>query len=189
MGNADPWTHTMRRLLSLGLCLFALALPADRGHAQIQSFDLAAMLARTDHVVAGEIVEHEVLSFPDPSGEGVNWFTRLTIDGRSLIDGRELSVDVHFLGGMTESGEGVWNSEAPLAEDVEQGGRVVAFYKWLDDMGGGVPGNFLYAMHGGLFRTVSGPQGPVVLGRGQGYAVRENLLLDDLDEAVRTLSR
>ena len=42
--------------------------------------------------------------------------------------------------------------------------RVVAFYKWLDNMGGDVAANGLYASHGGLYRVIDGPSGAVVLG-------------------------
>ena len=37
------------------------------------------------------------------------------------------------------------NSEAPSADDVRIGNRVVAFYKWIDNMGGDLAGNALYA--------------------------------------------
>jgi len=179
----------MRRPLSLVLALCALLLPPQSSRAQVLRLDLSEMLERVDDVVAGEIVAQELLAHPDPSGEGTLWFTRITVDGRSLIDGREIVVDLHILGGMDAQGEGVWNSEAPMPEEVLPGGRVVVFYKWLDDMCAGLPGNFLYTMHGGLYRTVTGPAGPVVLGRGEGYPVRHNLRLDDLDQAVRTLTR
>ena len=54
-------------------------------------------------------------------------------------------------------------------------------------MGGGVWANGLYASHGGLYRTVQGPSGPVVLGRGTGYAIARNVKLADLSTAVRTI--
>jgi hypothetical protein len=65
---------------------------------------------------------------------------------------------------------------------------VVAFYRWTDDMGGGVPANALVAAHGGLYRTVEGPRGAAVLGRGEGYAVRSNRYLTDLESTVRRLA-
>ena len=109
-------------------------------------------------------------------------FSRRRIDLRS---GLALQVP----GGFLDETNGVWNSEAPRDDEVEIGQRVVVFYKWLDDMGGGVSGNALYAMHGGLFRTAVGPKGRVVLGRGQGYAIRQNATLDDVDSAVSSIRR
>ena len=45
----------------------------------------------------------------------------------------------------------------------------------------------LYASHGGVYRTVDGPQGVVVLGRGEGYAVKNNTRLDHLEVAIPKL--
>jgi hypothetical protein len=82
----------------------------------------------------------------------------------------------------------VFNSEAPAADDVKVGKRVVAFYRWADDIGGGVSANALMAAHGGLYRTVDGPHGPAVLGRGEGYAITSNRFVAQLESAVRLLS-
>jgi len=70
---------------------------------------------------------------------------------------------------------------------VQLGNRVVAFYRWSDQLGGGLSGNALMAAHGGLFRTVDGPHGTAVLGRGQGYAVSANVRLGDLESALGAL--
>ena len=40
------------------------------------------------------------------------------------------SGDVTFQGGFIDEEHGVYNSEAPVADDVKIGNRVVAFYKW-----------------------------------------------------------
>ena len=82
----------------------------------------------------------------------------------------------------------MFNSEAPAADDVKLGKRVVAFYRWADDIGGGVPANALVAAHGGLYRTVEGPRGPAVLGRGEGYAISSNRYVSQLESAVRLLA-
>ena len=63
----------------------------------------------------------------------------------------------------------------------------MAFYKHLDNAGGGLACNFLYASHGGLFRTAEGPNGTVVLGRGEGYAIDSNISVEDLTKAVKSL--
>ena len=51
----------------------------------------------------------------------------------------------------------------------------------------GVGANRLYASHGSFYRTVEGPQGLVVLGRGEGYAVNKNIQLSSLRSATRSI--
>jgi hypothetical protein len=116
------------------------------------------------------------------------YFTTLTIQGRTLDGGQPITVDVSYRGGFVSETEGVFNSEAPSADDVKLGRRVVAFYRWTDDMGGGVAANALMAAHGGIYRVVEGSRGAAVLGRGEGYAVRANVRLEQLASAVQTLS-
>ena len=120
--------------------------------------------------------------------DGPHFFTKLTIAGRRLYDGQPTTVEVAFRGGFVSPTEGVFNSEAPAADDVAVGKRVVAFYRWADDMGGGFADNALVAAHGGLYRTVEGPLGAAVLGRGEGYAIAANRRVADLETAVRTLA-
>jgi hypothetical protein len=48
--------------------------------------------------------------------------------------------------------------------------------------------NALVAAHGGLYRTVDGPQGPAVLGRGEGYAIAPTVRVEQLESAVRLLA-
>ena len=166
----------------------AAALAAGFGSAQIERLDLKAMVAKTDNSVYAEITHKRVFRVDHPLDGPELFFTTLTLQGRSLRDGTALTVDVTFPGGFVSETEGVHNSEAPSAEDVKLGNRVVAFYRWTANMGGDVRGNALYASHGGLYRTLEGPKGvPMVLGRGDGYAVDKNLRLDELETAVRTL--
>ena len=84
---------------------------------------------------------------------------------------------------------GVQTCALPIsADDVKVGKNVVAFYAWIDDFGGGVPTNALVAAHGGLYRTVDGPRGAAVLGRGQGFAIEANMRLAQLEAAVRQIA-
>ena len=121
-------------------------------------------------------------------GEGL-YFTTITIQGKTLGDARPLTVDVTFHGGFVSETEGVFNSEAPSKDDVKVGRNVVAFYRWADDMGGGVAANALVAAHGGIYRVVEGARGSAVLGRGEGYAVARNTRVEQLESAVRTLKQ
>ena len=69
------------------------------------------------------------------------------------------------------------------------GNKVVAFYGWIDNMGGDVAGNALWASHGGLYQVAAIGSREVVLGKGEGYAVASNWDLPKLDREVQRLSK
>jgi len=115
------------------------------------------------------------------------YFTTITIDGRSLSNEQPLKVDVTFGGGFISPKEGSYNSEAPVADDVKVGNKVVAFFKHVDDMGNGLSGNVLYTWHGGIYRVFTQRGESVVLGRGNGYAISSNWKLEELDAEITRL--
>lgn len=162
------------------LPLVALALAAAAG-ASIERLTLRKMIAKADAGIVGEITAHEVVAVPlDRDGEEMT-FTNLTIVGHDLLSGDAATVTLSYPGGVLPGDRGGHNSEAPSQDDVKLGNRVVAFYKWFDNMGGGYAGNQLYASHGGLFRTFSDKSGRVVVqGRGRGYAIDRNVRLKSL---------
>ncbi|MEM7308388.1 MAG: hypothetical protein AAF682_17035 [Planctomycetota bacterium] len=166
--------------------LVALAVTAV-GTAQIERLTLDQMVAKTDNAVIAEITGSRVFRVDHPVDGPELYYTTLTLAGTSLADGKPITVDVTFAGGFISDTEGVHNSEAPSADDIRVGNQVVAFYRWTNNMGGDVAANALYASHGGLFRTVAGPTGTVVLGRGEGYAVDTNKSLGSLKKAVQSL--
>lgn len=169
---------------TLGLSVFALAAAASLGLAQIERLDLAQMVAKTDNAVVGKIIDSKVIRVDDPVDGPQLYYTTLTIQGQSLYDGQTISVPVTFAGGFIAPDDGVFNSEAPSADDTKLGNEVVAFYKWSDNMGGHVAANALYASHGGLYRVVPSKRGPVVLGRGDGYAISSNMTVPALTGAI-----
>ena len=179
----------MRTLIpTLGRSAFLVCLLSLVPRAQVKSFTLAEMVRTADQSIHGEIVASSAFRAVAPAGD-VHYYTRLTIQGRTLAEARPVTVDVILRGGFVDETEGVFNSEAPAADEVRIGKRVVAFYRWSDDLGGGVPGNALVAAHGGLDRVAEGPRGAAVLGRGEGYAIRANLRIEELESAVRLLRR
>ena len=177
--------------LALPLTAAAFLVAATLGTAQIERLDLNQMVSKTDNAVFGTITNKEVIRIDHPKDGPELYFTTLTIEGHSLrsnSDNNEpLTVDVTFAGGFIDSVRGVHNSEAPVADDVRVGNRVVAFYKWTDNLGGDLAGNGLYAAHGGLFRTIETRQGTVVQGRGEGYAVSTNVTLANLNQQIVTI--
>jgi hypothetical protein len=177
------------RIAKTALAAAALAAASILGTAQIERLDLTQMVSKADNAVVGKIVEREVIRIDHPVDGPELYYTHLTIDGRSLVDGEKLSVVVTFAGGFIDDENGVWNSEAPTAEETAVGKNVVAFYQWTDNMGGDLAANALYAAHGGLYRTVEGRTGTVVQGRGEGYAVANNIKLGDLDAQITKISQ
>jgi len=172
------------RFLSVLAGATALATATVLGTAQIERLDLQQMVTKADNAVVGEIVGREVIRIDHETDGPELYYTHLTIAGRSLVDGEELTVVVTHGGGFIDDENGVWNSEAPTLEETKVGKNVVAFYQWTENMGGDLAANALYAAHGGLFRTVEGRSGTVVLGRGDGYAVANNIKLAQLDSQV-----
>jgi len=182
--------HRHRLLL---LVAVMLPLAAGAAFASIERLSLRQMVEKTDGAVFGQIVGRQVTAVPMTDGSGELFFTTLTVQGRALYGtaaGQALTVSVSFPGGFVDRERGVWNAEAPSEDDVRVGNRIVAFYKWSDDMGGGFAANALYASHGGLFRTFETKQGTrVVQGRGQGYAVPANRTLVDVEREAAGLRR
>jgi len=155
--------------------------------AQIKSFTLEEMVQTADGAVFGQIVGSRAFRVDHPVDGDQLYFTELTVQGKSLKDGTPTTVTVTYNGGFISESEGVFNSEAPAKDDVKVGNKVVAFYAWTDNMGGDVAANGLVASHGGLYRTVEGPRGTTVLGRGEGYALRNNLRIGDLEGSLGRL--
>jgi len=166
----------------------ALAAAGTVGLAQIERLTLDQMVQKTDNAVAGTIVKSKVFRVDHPIDGPELYYTTLTLRGRSLLDSKPLEVDVTFPGGFISETEGVWNSEAPSADEIKLGNEVVAFYGWTDNMGGDVAANALWASHGGLYRIAKSRKGEVVLGKGQGYAVSSNIELTKLDTQITQLA-
>ena len=157
---------------------------AALGTAQIERLDLPTMLQKADDAIFGTITHSEVIRIDHPVDGPELYYTHITIEGRSLSTGLSESRVITFHGGFIDDENGVYNSESPSADDVRIGSEVVAFYAWTENMGGDLAANALYAGHGGVYRTVKGRKGTVVLGRGDGYAINKNIKLSDLDGEV-----
>ncbi|MBL8862439.1 MAG: hypothetical protein JNK02_10560 [Planctomycetes bacterium] len=167
----------------------ALAGVSVLGTAQIERLDLAQMVQRADDALLGKIVARNVIRIDHEVDGPELYFTSLTIEGRSLSTNEPRTVDVWFGGGFINETEGVFNSEAPSMDDQKIGNRVVAFYKFEDNMGGDLSGNALMTWHGGLYRTFESRGTTFVQGRGNGYAIPSNVRLSDLDAQVKALAQ
>ena len=145
------------------------------------------MVLEADNVLFGQITKSHVFRVDHPVDGPELYFTTITVEGTAMGDETPVTVDVTYNGGFINAEEGVFNSEAPSADDVKIGNNVVVFYKWADNLGGDVRGNGLVASHGGLYRTAASQKDSVILGRGPGYAVDRNISLTDFDGAVRRI--
>ncbi|MBI5363382.1 MAG: hypothetical protein HZA53_09390 [Planctomycetes bacterium] len=175
----------MPHLPRLFLCMaLSVAVAAPSARASIERLDLPTMVAKSDGAVEGLITRRRVVRIDDAKDGPELYFTLITIEGRSLVDGTALTVEVLHAGGFVDARHGVFNSEAPAADDTRIGNRVVAFYKRSENVGGGLAGNALYAAHGGLYRTFQAAKGVIVQGRGAGYAVSANVELSVLRAQV-----
>ncbi|MBK7642269.1 MAG: hypothetical protein IPJ19_04355 [Planctomycetes bacterium] len=177
---------SLHKLLATGA---VLAASATLAWASIQRLDLAAMMKAADNAVVGTITHKETIRIDHPVAGKELYFTALTIEGHSLKDDSNVTVDVWFGGGFVDPEHGVHNSEAPSDDDQKIGNHVVAFYHWEPNMGGDHAGNALYAWHGGLYRTFEARSGKtIVQGRGDGYAIPANIELGELTKQIKVLA-
>ncbi len=170
----------------LGALVVALGATAQ---AQIKRLSLEQMTTSTDNAILGTIKARRVIDVGNERDGFGLYYTILTIQGESLYTGRATTVDVVMRGGWLdkERGIGSWDSESPTDDETALGKKVVAYYLWVDNIGRNVGANILNASHGGLFRTVEGPTGTVVLGRGEGYAISKNTSVVSLKKATATI--
>ncbi len=175
-------------LTPLVLAASILALGA-LGTAQIKALTLDEMVTQTEGCVFGSVTGQEVFVIDHPVDGPELYYTTLTVQGRSLYTGKDTTIQVTYPGGFIDEEHGVYNSEAPSADEVKNGKQVVVFHKWTDNMGGDVAAHALYGMHGGLFSTfeISGKR--VVQGRGKGYAVDKNIEVGALETAIATIRK
>ena len=182
----------MKRSFRLAFCGALLALAtattATIGHAAIVRLNLTEMVSRVDNAVRGQIIAKKAFRVSHPV-DGNSHYTVLTIQGKSLIDGRDITVDVTYLGGVVSDTEATYNSEAPREQMTTQGRQVVVFYKHADDLGYGVSGNGIYAAHGGIYSVAKKGSKEVVLGRGTGYAVNANEDMPALNARITDIAR
>jgi len=163
----------------------ALVTLGAASHAQIERLTLDQMVTATDDGVHGTIISRDVFRVDHPVDGPELYYTNMTIQGHSLKTGAETQVTVTFPGGWIDRENGVDNSEAPTANETRVGREIVAFHKWIDNMGGDVAGNALYASHGGLYTTFENRKGVTVIqGRGPGYAVERNVAVGVLRNQV-----
>ena len=105
-------------------------------------------------------------------------YTNLLVKGESLYTGKAETVTASFVGGFL-AGQRIFSAEEPTASETQVGRKVVVFTSpWPSK--GNAPPRCLVAQHAGIFTVQPGPQGDVVLGKGEGFAIERNVLLQNL---------
>lgn len=174
-----------RLILSLLLVACGVALSGTPTTAKIKAMTLEEMVRTMDDAVVGKIVHSHSFRVDHPVDGPELYYTTITVEGRSLADGQPKTADVTFLGGFIDETNGTFNSESPSMQETELGTEVVVFHLWTPNIGGDVACHALIGGHGGLFPVVRNRDGQsIVLGRGQGYPVSNNVPLAELDEQV-----
>ena len=157
----------------------AAALLAGSAWAAIKAFSLEEMARTAQGCIAGEIVSREGYLLKTRELGDLH-MTRLTIRGRDLFTGEPATVKVSYFGG-TVNGVTIRCSTQPPDRDTQPGLRVVAFHRHEKAFGV----SMLVAQFGGIYRIEKGSRGDVVLGKGAGMAVPRNMLLSDLEAALK----
>ena len=166
---------------------FLLLLGGAAAFADVMALDLKTMVQKyADLAVVGTIEAVTYSEFPlddgSPSG-----YTNLVVKGENLYTGKPEAVTASFVGGYI-GGQRIYSAEEPAAAETQVGRKVVVFTApWPSK--GNAPPRCLVAQHAGIFTVQPGPQGDVVLGKGEGYAIERNLLLKDLKTQTAELWR
>ncbi|HET6204147.1 MAG TPA: hypothetical protein VFI25_15250 [Planctomycetota bacterium] len=164
-----------------------LLLGGAAAFADVMALDLKTMVQKyADVAVVGAVEAVTYSEFPLDDGSPAA-YTNLVVKGESLYTGKPETVTASFVGGYI-GGDRIYSSEEPTAVETQVGRRVVVFSSpWPST--GNAPPRCLVAQHAGIFLVQPGPQGEVVLGKGEGFAIARNVLLKDLQSQAAELWR
>ena len=168
-----------RAVLFQALALAGLL--AGGASAAIKAFSLEEMARTAEGCVAGRITKREGFLL-ETKELGVLYMTRLTIEGKDLYTGARTTLKVCYFGG-TVNGVTIRCSTQPPDRETAPGTRVVAFHRYEKAFGV----RMLVAQFGGIYRIETGSRGDVVIGKGPGMAVSRNMLLSDLEAALKAV--
>lgn len=168
----------LKNLLIAGAASLALV---QVGRACIEELDLAKMVAKTDAAVRGTITDVRTVRYTPP-GDDRAIYTILTVEGTDIYTGLARTIHAAFLGG-TYKGDSMMVTSMPAPSEYRLGSQVLVFSAPVEGWGPEID-RCVYASMGGIFREISSKQGPVYLGKGEGFALSSNVRLTDLQVAV-----
>ena len=149
--------------------------------ASIKAMSLAELMGMTTDTVKVRILDKHTFKLDTPSEGAV--YTRLTVEGESLRTGAPVATDVVFLGSH-DPADNYSTSITPLLQDTRVGNEAVIFYSHDTDMPGVM--NRISDLSC-VYRIESSFGSPVVIGKGEGAPVPENIKLADLHDQVRAI--
>lgn len=168
----------LKHLLIAGVASLAMV---QVGRACIEELTLAQMVAKTDAAVRGTITDVRTVRYTPP-GDDRLIFTILTVEGTDLYTGQARTMEAAFLGG-TYQGDSMMVTSMPAPSEYRVGNSVLVFSGPVEGWGPDIE-RCVYAAMGGIFREVASKNGPVLLGKGEGFAIDQNVRLADLKIAI-----
>lgn len=172
----------MRKAFWLGSALVGLVL-AGTAYACIEALDLNKMVAKTDVAVSGTITSVRTVKYTPPGDDRII-YTLVTVEGEDLYTGQSRTIEAGFVGG-TYAGESMMVTSMPAPNEYRVGNKVVLFSAPVEGWGPEVA-RCMYASYGGIFKQINTKNGPVVLGKGEGFAVENNTSMADLRQSIAT---
>ncbi|TAH36967.1 MAG: hypothetical protein EYC70_08260 [Planctomycetota bacterium] len=172
----------MSKAFWLGSALVGVVL-AGTAYACIEALDLNKMVAKTDVAVRGTITGVRTVKYTPPGDERMI-YTLVTVEGEDLYNGQPRTLEAGFVGGSF-GGDSMIVTSMPAPADYRVGSKVVLFSAPVEGWGPEVS-RCVYASYGGVFKEVSTKNGPVILGKGEGFAIDKNTSLVDLRAGIAT---
>jgi hypothetical protein len=170
--------RTTRWLLGAAAALLMVQV----GSACIEELDLGKMVSKTDYAVQGSITDVHSVQFTPAGEEDPIIYTIVTVEGKDLYTGQQVTHEAAFVGGTYE-GRSMTVTSMPAPSEYRLGNDVVLFSGPVEGWGPEIS-HCVYASMGGIFRTVDTKKGEVVLGKGEGFAVESNVLVSDLNQQI-----
>lgn len=170
--------RTTRWLLGAATALLLVQV----GSACIEELDLGKMVSKTDYAVQGSITDVHSVQFTPQGEEDPIIYTVVTVEGEDLYSGQQVTREAAFVGGSFE-GRTMTVTSMPAPSEYRLGNDVVLFSGPVEGWGPEID-HCVYASMGGIFRTVDTKKGDVVLGKGEGFAIDQNLLVSDLKQQI-----
>ena len=162
------------------LAFAAVALVALPVGASIKAMNLEETLELHTDVVQGTIVSKDTVVLDHPWEGSV--YTRLTIEGTSLLTGETGTTEALFMGSHDPK-DRFFHSEMPELKDVRLGNEVLVMIGRHADVESVKHLNILFNL-GSVYRIERGFGEPVVIGKGEGFAFSGNVRLTQARTAI-----
>lgn len=162
--------------------VLGLALLAGGGLAAVKAMTLSELLSMSSDVVHATITAKSTFRTTTNMHDEEAVYTKLHVQGTSLMSGQAVDTDVVFMGSHSAA-DGFATSEMPTAQDTRVGNEIVLFFHDHPEelpVAAHVVHNFAE-----VFRVERAFGLPVLMGKGDGSAFPENVLLSEAHSRVK----